>query len=72
MTQTREQSGVLVVRAWVEGSLPDRLRARITQIGGLDDEQLETSAASVDHVLAVVRDWLESLLADSSPPAGTT
>jgi hypothetical protein len=68
MTQIRKQSGALVVRAWVEGSGPDRLRARITQIGGLDEEQLETSAASVGQVLAVVRDWLESLLADSSPP----
>jgi hypothetical protein len=56
-------SGVLVVRAWVEGAPSDGLRARITHTRGLDGQlELELTAAGVNQVLAVVRAWLAALL----------
>lgn len=65
MTRNLERSSVLVVRAWVEGTGPEGLRARITRIRGPDGERVETAAATVDQVLATVRDWLESLVSES-------
>jgi hypothetical protein len=64
MARTRERSGVLAVRAWVEGAGSEGLRAQITQIRGCDEERIETTAATVDQVLAAVRTWLESLVSD--------
>ena len=63
MTEITERSGVLVVRAWVEGGTPAGLRARITQSRDLaSTEQLVTAAATVDEILATVRAWLNALL----------
>jgi hypothetical protein len=65
MARNEERSGVLVVRAWVEGA-PGELRARITQSRGLTvDDQIETAASNVSEVLIIVRNWLETLLADT-------
>jgi hypothetical protein len=65
MARSVERSGVLVVRAWVEGS-PGELRARITQSHGLTvGDQVETAAANMDEVLTIVRNWLHALLADA-------
>lgn len=54
---------MLVVRAWIEGAGPSGLRARITQsrdvTGG---QQIEMTAATVDQILAIVREWLQSLM----------
>jgi hypothetical protein len=65
MAQIKERSGVLVVRAWIENAAPEGLRVRITQILGPGEEQTETAAATVDQTLALVRNWLEDLIADS-------
>ena len=65
MAQIKELSGVLLVRAWVEGSPPSGLRARITSISDLDENQIEAVAASLEQILAIVRGWLEDLLADA-------
>jgi hypothetical protein len=68
MAQIEESSGVLVVRAWVEGNAPDGLRARITQLPGLDENQSEVTAASQEQILAIVRAWLRTLLAEAQLP----
>ena len=71
MSHTREPSGALVVRAWVEVAAPKRLRVRITHIDDLDVGRAETTAASIDEVLVTVQAWLERLLAEAScPPSG--
>jgi hypothetical protein len=64
MTPIRERSGVLVVRAWIECATPEGLRVRITQILGPAEEPTEATAATVDETLALVRSWLEYLMAD--------
>jgi hypothetical protein len=62
MSRILERSGVLVVRAWVEGAAPGSLRARITHSSDLTrEQQVETTAATVEQVLAIVREWLQSL-----------
>jgi hypothetical protein len=67
MTRIAERSGVLVMRAWVEDG-PRGLRVRITQSRGLAaNDHVQTSASSVDEVLAVVRAWLELLLDAREP-----
>jgi hypothetical protein len=63
MTATKEPSGALVIRAWVEPGSATQLRARITQSRDLHtQDHTVTTAATIDDVLASVRDWLESLL----------
>jgi hypothetical protein len=65
MASMRERSGVLVVRAWVEGGTPEGLRARITQSRDLTStEQLVTTTAHVDEILSTIRAWLDALLSD--------
>jgi hypothetical protein len=68
MTQSREPSGVLVVRAWVErGDPATGLRARITYLGSGEpgaDVRRERTVASPDEVLTAVRHWLDTMLAD--------
>jgi hypothetical protein len=67
MAKMTERSGVLVVRAWVEGGTPAGLRARITQSRDLTNtEQLVTTAATVEDILAAVRAWLDALLSEQS------
>lgn len=55
-----ERIGVLVLRAWLEGT-PDcpQLRVRLVSRADVARDVEETTAAStVDDVLAFVRDWL--------------
>lgn len=63
MSRMVERSGVLVVRAWIEGACPSGLRARITQAREVTSaQQIEMTAATIDQVLAIVREWLQSLM----------
>lgn len=63
MGEATERSGVLVVRAWVEGSAPAGLRARITHSYDLTrNEQTMTTTATVEGVIAAVQAWLDALL----------
>ena len=65
MARTTERSGVLVVRAWVEGGTPEGLRARITQSRDLTSgEQLVTTTAHVEEIIGTIRAWLDALLSD--------
>jgi hypothetical protein len=58
-TISSERTGVLIIRAWVEGD-PPTLRLRITRTDDLtaSDEE-STVTASVEEAVDVVRRWLE-------------
>lgn len=61
-----ERTGVLVLRAWVEGTGDHGLRVRITRmmrtIQGTTVEPVSSASATVDGVCATVRAWLEELV----------
>jgi len=58
------QTGVLVIRAWLEQGLGEAaLRARITQrLDAGSPAMGETAAASEEEILEAVRDWLEAFV----------
>lgn len=59
MAGVRERTGVLVVRAWIEGD-PAQLKARITQtVDVASREPVSTTASTPDQIFAAVRRWLE-------------
>lgn len=61
MTAASERSGVLVVRAWIEGETP-QLKARISHTIDLVRREPEsTTASSAEQICAEVRRWLEAL-----------
>jgi hypothetical protein len=65
MTRATERSGVLVVRAWVEGGTTAGLRARITQSRDLTStDQIVTTTAAVQDILTTVEEWLDALLSE--------
>jgi hypothetical protein len=54
-----EQTGVLVVRVWVEGDQPLRLRGRITRTSDVTRrDEVSTVASSADEIKTVVHTWL--------------
>jgi hypothetical protein len=65
------RTGVLVLRAWVEGAGTQGLRIRITRmtrpIQGAVVEPVSSASATVDGVCATVRAWLEELVDGSQP-----
>jgi hypothetical protein len=64
-------TGVLVLRAWVESDDELRLRVRVTRtIKGRTSEPVSSASATIEGVCAMVRAWLEELLAevDRTPP----
>jgi hypothetical protein len=64
MTSDVERTGVLVVRIWTEGA-DGSLRARITRTLDTDGgDQTSQGAATVEQILATVREWIEAFLAD--------
>jgi hypothetical protein len=65
MAASPESSGVLLIRAWVEGQ---RLKARI--IGRTDATSSGESGqvvAGADQIVKVVRDWLKELISAAEP-----
>lgn len=55
-----ERTGVLIVRLWIEGE-PTGLRARITRLVDISrEEQIISTASSIDEIMNTVRAWLES------------
>ena len=72
----RTRTGVLVLRAWVEGDGGRSLRVRVTRtIHGDTRELVSSAAATVDGACAIVRAWLEELegharAPTAGPPAG--
>jgi hypothetical protein len=54
------RTGVLVVRAWLEGERPGTLRARITSTLDLSRRDVAVSAASsAEEIQRAVRAWLD-------------
>jgi hypothetical protein len=61
MTAAGERSGVLVIRAWVDGD-PPRLKARIIQaIDPTRDEPEAAAVSSTEELCAEIRRWVEAL-----------
>jgi len=70
MTAASERSGVLVVRAWIEGETP-QLKARISHTVDLAQREPETAtASSPEQIYAEVRRWLEALEGGRSSVTG--
>ena len=61
-----EHTGVVVLRAWVDGGSPGGLRVRIIRVVG-QTEPTAAAAATVDGAVALVRAWLEGLLESADP-----
>jgi hypothetical protein len=65
MMEGSTRTGVLVLRAWVEGE--DGLRVRVAwSTHGARAEQSTRASATVDGVCALVRAWLEGLLQEDA------
>jgi hypothetical protein len=65
-----ERSGVLVVRAWVEGD-PPQLKARLTHTIDLAQREPESATvSSAEQIHEEIERWLEALLAGSAPVTG--
>jgi hypothetical protein len=61
-------TGILILRAWLEGDPPTELRARLTTTAGVSEaEHALIVAATVDDVCVAVRVWLSDFLASSGP-----
>ena len=58
----------LVLRAWVEPGVSPTLRARVVEISPGRGEQSVVVTTSVDEACRAIRDWLESLEAQSACP----
>jgi hypothetical protein len=55
------QSGVLVIRVWLEEGAEAPLRARITrQVDASEREPRESAASSEEEILDVVAGWLQA------------
>jgi hypothetical protein len=65
-----ERSGVLVVRAWIEGD-PPQLKARLTHTIDLAQEEPGSATVSgAEQIHDEVSRWLEALEAGSVPVTG--
>jgi len=61
----RVRTGVLVVRAWLEGGAPSNLRVRVVMT---DRGQTQSGAAAeVGDTCRIVRDWLDTLVLSADP-----
>ena len=62
-TVPAERTGVLVIRAWIEGD-PPGLRLRITRTDDIASRHEDsTVAASIDEAVEIARRWLEDFAA---------
>ncbi|MGH8932084.1 MAG: hypothetical protein ACRDZO_16055 [Egibacteraceae bacterium] len=58
-----ERTGLVLVRAWVEGNDRSTFRVRITQRNDITEtEQTVTATATVEETCEAVRRWLERFL----------
>jgi hypothetical protein len=70
MAGVRERTGVLVLRAWIEGD-PPQLKARITQtIDVATREPVSTTASTPEQIFTAVRRWLEEFQARPTSVTG--
>jgi hypothetical protein len=61
-----EIEGTMVIRAWVEPSHPQPLRARLISSDPGGDAELVETAADADAILLAVRRWLDVLQTQES------
>ena len=67
-TAPAERTGVLVIRAWVEGD-PPGLRLRITFTDDIATRREDSVVgASVDEAVEIARCWLETLAGRAAEP----
>jgi hypothetical protein len=63
-TRSRDRTGFLIVRLWIEGNPRDGLRARIMQtLDSTGNEQAMSTAASPEEIYAAVKTWVETIVA---------
>lgn len=62
-----EPSGVILLRAWVEGGSPDGLRVRVIRIRHSGTKSI-ISAGTVEATCEIVANWLNELLTDGTTP----
>jgi hypothetical protein len=58
MGDHRQDTAVLMIRAWRDGSAPSGFRARVVQVFPPTPPE-STVAVNVEQVLAVVTEWLQ-------------
>lgn len=59
-----EQTGVLVIRVWIERTSPLQLRARITRTSDVRSrDEISSAASTTEEIETVVRSWLEEFVA---------
>jgi hypothetical protein len=67
ITTASTPTGVLVLRAWLEGTPPNRLRARLTTTGGVSEAEYPMAVvASVDEACEAIRSWLSAFVDDAA------
>jgi hypothetical protein len=55
--------GVLALRAWADGPLPEGLRVRITsRLDVSSPDDVVTMAADPETVISTVREWLDTFI----------
>lgn len=62
---TRERTGLIVVRVWLEGPASDGFRARIMGSRGAERQQTIETTDSPEVLMATVRRWV-ALFLDST------
>jgi hypothetical protein len=65
MLVSRERTGVIVVRVWLEAGADNGLPARITAVRDLESEEVDNAAASsIEEIVDLVQRFLESFTAN--------
>jgi hypothetical protein len=60
------RTGLLVIRAWIEGYGESRLRARITRVTDLSKTEEVSTVATREEIAGAVADWLDEFLGNGS------
>jgi hypothetical protein len=63
LSRSSDRTGVLILRLWIEGSVTEGLRARITHsLDSAERAPMTTLAADPEDIYALVRTWVESFV----------
>lgn len=62
-TQSRDRTGILIVRLWIEERSHEGFRARITQtLDSASPDELMATAATPEDLYDVVKTWVEQFV----------
>jgi len=65
-----DRTGLLIIRAWIEPGSSEPLRAEVRIVSDVAAGIERTLTLSrADAVCAAVRDWLDDISCDQTPPA---